>query len=110
MTRVLPAIQRVKQPKVHNRATLIRWYHELGYPTKDIAKLLDVRYQQVRNVLVTQPKRAAREDLPPLTYETWDLVDDVQAIMDVELDRSLAAGRKARLAAERGTEIDGPED
>lgn len=96
--RVLPPIHRVKQPKVANRATLIRWFHALGYPTKEIAAQLQVRYQQVRNVIVTTPKRAAREDMPPLELETWDLADDIQAIMDAELDRSLAAGRADRLS------------
>jgi hypothetical protein len=102
--RVLPPIHRVKQPQVANRATLIRWYAELGYPTKEIAYQLNVRYQQVRNVLVTKPKRAAREDLPSLDFETWDLVDDVQAIMDAELERSLAGLRRER------TSKSGPND
>lgn len=96
--RVLPPIHRVKMPHVKQRATLIRWYAALGYPTKEIATHLQVRYQQVRNVLVTQPKRAAREDMPPLTIETYDLVDDIQAIMDAELDRSLAGIRADRLS------------
>lgn len=108
-SKALPPIHRIRLPEVRNRSTLIRWLSALGYPVKEIAQVLNVRYQQVRNVLHTPPKRAAREDMPSLEFQTWDLVDDVQAILDAELERSLSAQRFDRKQRSKFIDIDNEE-
>lgn len=89
----LPPIERVIQPKMQHTSTKIRWYLGLGYEVGEIARFMGVRYQQVRNVGVTDPKRAAREDVPPYEIKLHPLPDDIESIMDAELERSLLAGR-----------------
>ena len=101
----LPPIERVIQPKMQHTSTKIRWYLGLGYEVGEVARYMGVRYQQVRNVGVTDPKRAAREDVPPYEIELHPLPDDIDSIMDAELERSLAAGRlqdKAEKAKRKG--------
>jgi len=98
----LPPLVHVKQPDARTWSAKIRWALEMGWSVKEVAAGWGLRYQMVRNVKVTEPKRAAREDIPPLEYELLDPVNDVQAIMDAELDRSLAAGR-AKKKVPKGT-------
>lgn len=93
----LPPLRLVKVPQVRTASARIRWALALGYSVKEISSTWGIKYQQVRNVRETQPKRATREDMPPLTIELMDPVDDIQAITDAELDRSLAASRQERL-------------
>jgi hypothetical protein len=78
---------------MQHTSTKIRWYLGLGYEVREVAKFLGVKYQQVRNVGVTEPKRAAREDVPPYEITLYDLGDEVDALLDAELERSLMAGR-----------------
>lgn len=90
----LPPLKMCKMPEgVRTWSARVRWALAMGWEVKEIANTWGLRYQMVRNVKVTEPKRAAREDMPPLKWELLNPVDDVQAIMDAELDRSLAAGR-----------------
>ncbi|MEB3029694.1 hypothetical protein VJI72_07850, partial [Parvimonas micra] len=56
--RALPPIHRVKPPEMHHMSTKIRWYIALGYTVGEVSKFLGLRYQQVRNVATTTPKRA----------------------------------------------------
>lgn len=92
-TPALPPIHRVREPKMAHTSTRIRWFAALGYKPLEIHKLLGVRYQQVRNVLNTEPKRAAREDLPPLTIELYDLSTDLELMEDAALTENMAAQR-----------------
>lgn len=94
----LPEIGAIEIPPVKVMSTKIRWLAAMGYKPADISRYLMVRYQQVRNVITTQPKRAAREDLPELKLVLKEPVDDIQAIMDAELEKSLRAGRKIHRA------------
>lgn len=107
----LPPIVRLRIPKVRTQTAKVRWLWAVGYPIKEIAKGTGIKYQQVRNMIVNQPKRAAREDLPPIPpeapLEMKELVDDIQAIMDDELERSLRAGRMADLEARKGRILKG---
>ena len=91
----LPAIHRVKLPNTRTKSALIRWLWELGYPVRDISGSLGLRYQQVRNVVTTEPKRAAREDLPPLTIELTEMSDVVDMLLDSALEADFKAARKA---------------
>lgn len=111
----LPPIHMVKLPAgMRVMSTKIRWLAALGYPRAEIQKQLGLRYQQVRNVLHNLPKRAAREDLPPLVIELYDPVDDIQAIMDSELEKSMQVVRKERARATHdhkyGSKGSDPED
>lgn len=99
----LPPLARLKIPETKTQSAKVRWLAAMGYSVRDISVGTGIKYQQVRNMVTTVPKRAAREDMPPLEVELLDPVDDVQAIMDAELDRSLGAaraGRKTRVVAE----------
>lgn len=89
----LPDIGSIVIPECKVMSTRIRWLHAMGYKPAEISKYLMIKYQQVRNVITTQPKRAAREDLPPLVLTLREPVDDIQAIMDRALDDSIRAGR-----------------
>lgn len=91
----LPPIGRIIEPKMQHMSTKIRWYLGLGYEVGEVSRHLGIRYQQVRNVGTTDPKRAAREDVPPYEIRLADLADDIDAIIDAELERSLMAGRTA---------------
>lgn len=102
---VLPPIHRVREPKMHHMSTRIRWYKGLGYEVKEIASYLGVRYQQVRNVVTTEPKRAAREDLPAFVIELLDLETDLEAMeaqaLTVEMAAQRAQDRQAKKATNR---------
>jgi hypothetical protein len=112
--RGLPPIARIKMPEeMKIVSTKIRWLSGVGYVAREIAPFLGVRYQQVRNVLSNPPKRAAREDLPPLVVEVLRLTEDMLEIADQQhLEQQMAAQRsehrrerkatnKARREAER---------
>lgn len=100
--RALPPIFHVLEPPMQHMSTRIRWYHALGYKPAEIQKRTGVLYQQVRNVITTQPKRAAREDLPPLEIRLAELDDDFEAMDKHHLELQMAAARdEARKAAAR---------
>jgi hypothetical protein len=103
--RGLPPIGRIILPaEVKITSTKIRWLSALGYEPREIAPYLGCRYQQVRNVLQNPPKRAAREDLPPLTVKVMRLSDDMLEIADQEAMRQqMAAQRTAHLKERRDT-------
>lgn len=101
--RGLPPIGRIKMPDgMKVTSTRIRWLHALGYESREIAPYLGCRYQQVRNVLQNPPKRAAREDMPPLVVEILALSDDMLDVADEEhLRQQMAAQRNAHLKERR---------
>jgi predicted transcriptional regulator len=102
-TRNLPPIHRIKEPAMKHMSTRIRWYHKLGYTVGEIHNGLGVRYQQVRNVVTTEPKRAAREDLPPLKIELLELDDDHEAMDKHHLEAEMRAQRAEHLSDRRAT-------
>jgi len=89
----LPPIHRLKLPKTTTQTALVRWLVALGYTVAEIHRGTQIRNQQVRNMATSQPKRASREDLPPLVVEVMPLPDEVDAILDDQLDRSMMAQR-----------------
>lgn len=89
----LPPIHHIKEPPMQHTSTRIRWYHSLGYKPAEIQKRLGVLYQQVRNVITTIPKRAAREDLPPPVIELMELDDDLEAMDKHHMELQMAAQR-----------------
>lgn len=91
--RNLPPIHRLKAPEMEHMSTRIRWYHALGYTVGEIHKFLGVRYQQVRNIVTTTPKRAAREDVPALVIQLWEVDDDLEAMDKFHLEAEMAAQR-----------------
>jgi hypothetical protein len=91
--RALPPISHIKPPPMTHMSTKIRWYGGLGYEVREVANLLGVRYQQVRNVLTTEPKRAAREDVPPYVIELFEVDDDLEAMDKHALEQEMAAQR-----------------
>lgn len=99
----LPPIHRIREPHMHHMSTRIRWFKALGYEVKEISAFLGVRYQQVRNVVTTQPKRMAREDLPPLTVELLDLETDLEAMESQALTQQMAAQRSQDRSARKET-------
>lgn len=90
----LPPISHVKPPDMKHTSTKIRWYCGLGYTIKEVSNLLGVRYQQVRNVATTAPKRAAREDVPPLRIELFELDDDLEAMDKHAMEQEMAIQRR----------------
>lgn len=100
ISRYLPPIYRIKMPETRTQSAIIRWLWELGYPVKVIAKSLDVRYQQVRNIVTTEPKRAAREDLPPLEIELVEMEDIVDMMLGEALEEDFKKARKAEKTKE----------
>jgi hypothetical protein len=104
--RNLPPIHRIKEPPMKHMSTRIRWYRALGYKVGEISNALGVRYQQVRNVSVTEPKRAAREDIPPLTIELLQLDDDHEAMDKHHLEAEMRAQRSEHMAERRATNRD----
>lgn len=84
----LPPLHRLKMPETKVLSTKIRWLHALNYQVKDISKGLGLRYQMVRNIITTIPKRAAREDLPPLVIELVEMADVVDQLLGDELERT----------------------
>jgi hypothetical protein len=95
----LPPIHRIKLPKTKTQSCLIRWLFLLGYQVKDISRGLNVRYQQVRNIVTTEPKRAAREDLPPLEIALAPMEDVVDALLGDALERTHLEARKQEVRA-----------
>lgn len=108
--RRLPPIHRIKEPLMRHASTRIRWFSALGYTNAEIHKHLGVRYQQVRNVLTTTPKRMAREDVPPLEFSVMDVETDLEAMESQALVDNMAAqraeDRAARKRARRRQDID----
>jgi hypothetical protein len=102
----LPPIAHIKPPDMKHTSTKIRWYLGLGYTVKEVSGFLGVRYQQVRNVGVGTPKRAAREDVPPFVIECWEVDDDLEAMEAHALEEQMAAqrqqDREARKQSRRG--------
>jgi DNA-binding transcriptional MerR regulator len=121
--RALPPIHRIKEPPMHHMSTRIRWFKALGYEVKEISAYLGVRYQQVRNVVTTTPKRMAREDLPAITIELLDMETDlelmesqalmenmaVQRAQDRKAKKATNAARRALKAKAAGGELEGGE-
>lgn len=106
----LPPISHVKPPDMSHTSTKIRWYLGLGYTVKEVSNFLGVRYQQVRNVGTTAPKRAAREDVPPYIIETWEVDDDLEAMEAHALEQNMAAQREQdRDARRRARKGQGPQ-
>lgn len=103
--RGLPPISRIKMPDGANiTSTKIRWLSGVGYEPREIAPFLGVRYQQVRNVLTNPPKRASREDVPPLVVEIVSLADDDLEHMDKYwFDREMEAHRGESRKTQRAT-------
>jgi len=97
----LPPIEQLVPPVTRTKTALLRWYRTLGYTVAEISNYTGVRYQQVRNVTTNLPKRAAREDLPPLEMELREVGDVFEAALDGALDRSLLEARKERKAEEK---------
>ena len=60
---VLPDIRTIALPTTATKSALIRWLHEMGYSILEIHHGLGFKYQMVRNIVTTIPKRAARETL-----------------------------------------------
>lgn len=92
----LPPITDIVVPKTSTKSALIRWFNAMGYSVKEIYPFLGVKYQMVRNIITTIPKRAAREDLPPLWIEYKPEAHVIDDALDSALDQSLLAGRKER--------------
>lgn len=97
----LPPITHIKPPAMKHLSTKIRWYLGLGYTVTEVKDLLGVRYQQVRNVGTVEPKRAAREDVPPLIVEVWEVDDDLEAMDKHALEQEMAAQRSQDREARR---------
>ncbi len=96
-----PPINRIVMPSTKTKSALIRWLHALGYPTKEIYVYLNVKYQMVRNIVTTEPKRAAREDLPPLEVRWLPELDIIDHALDGALEQALLTERKERKANEQ---------
>lgn len=92
----IPPIESIVPPQTTTKSALMRWYVAMGYTVAEISRYMGVRYQQVRNVTTNLPKRAAREDLPPLVRVLRDTSDVFEAAMDGALEASLLADRKER--------------
>ena len=97
----LPPIESIEIPSTTTKSATIRWLASLGYEVKVIAHYLGVRYQMVRNIVTTVPKRAAREDLPEMVIAYKPEKDVIDMAMDGALDAALLAGRKARKKVEK---------
>lgn len=97
----LPPIGHIKPPEMKHTSTKIRWYCGLGYTIKEVSNFLGVRYQQVRNVASTSPKRAAREDVPPYKIELWELDDDLEAMDKHAMEQQMSAQREETREARR---------
>lgn len=95
----LPPIDQIIIPSTKTKSALIRWLWVMGYPIKEIYSFLGVKYQMVRNIVTTIPKRSTREDSPPLEV-MWrpepEEFDPIGLAMDMELEESIKAERKQR--------------
>lgn len=92
----LPPIYRIRLPETRTKSALIRWLWELGYSVKAISGSLGIRYQQVRNVVTTEPKRATREDMPELMIVLADATDVVDMLLGEALEADFRRARKNR--------------
>lgn len=101
VTQPLPPITQIKIPATTTKSATIRWLCALGYTVSDISNHLGVRYQMVRNIKTTIPKRAAREDSPEMVVEYLPERDPMDDAMDGALEQSLLVDRKSRKAAEK---------
>ena len=99
VTQPLPPINTIRIPSTKTKSATIRWLVGLGYEVKDISNHLGIRYQMVRNVATTVPKRAAREDLPEDIIEYLPPNDEIQDALDGALEQSLMEGRRERKKA-----------
>lgn len=106
----LPPIYRIKLPETRTKSALIRWLWELGYSVKAISASLGIRYQQVRNVVTTEPKRATREDMPELVIVLADVTDVVDMLLGEALEADFRRARKNRDHDEDGDSGDGDDD
>lgn len=108
----LPPINDILIPSTTTKSALIRWLFALGYQVKEIYPFLGVKYQMVRNITTNVPKRAAREDLPPLEVSYRPETDVLDDAMDAALEQSLMQGRKERIktAAQARRESGASED
>lgn len=97
----LPPITTIRIPPTSTKSATIRWLGALGYEVKEIYVFLGIKYQMVRNILTTIPKRAAREDLPEQVIEYLPERDPMDDAMDGALDASLMLGRKDRVKAQK---------
>lgn len=114
----LPLLKDIQLPVSKTKSHTIRWLWAVGYTVQQISNGLGIKYQMVRNIAYSEPKRAAREDLgsldvrlkPTLTNlellgGAVDLDSDigleimVGEALDGALEASLMAGRKARVKA-----------
>lgn len=98
---LLPPLNMIVIPDTTTKSATIRWLHGLGYSVNEIHKGLGLKYQMVRNIVTTIPKRAAREDLPPPYVEYKPESDELQDALDGALEASLMEGRKARVIAQK---------
>lgn len=57
MTNTNIKISEVDLTNFINKSQKIRHLHSLGYKTGEIAKLLEIRYQHARNVIITPVKK-----------------------------------------------------
>lgn len=92
----LPPISDIVVPKTATKSAMIRWLVAMGYSVLDIHHWSGIQYQMVRNIAKSTPKRAAREDLPPLVLEYRQDGDLIDAAIDGALEASLLAERRAR--------------
>lgn len=99
VTQPLPPINKIKIPHTQTKSATIRWLSNLGYEVKDISAQLGIRYQQVRNIVTTIPKRAAREDSPEFVVEYLPDPDGIELALDAALEQSLLDQRKDRRTA-----------
>ncbi len=92
----LPPLESIVLPKTTTKSALIRWLAVMGYSTSEIYRYLGCKYQMVRNIVTTIPKRAAREDLPNLVIVPKPETNELQDALDGVLDASLMEGRRQR--------------
>lgn len=93
----LPPIGDILIPKTTTKSALIRWLYALGYSVREIYGFLGCKYQMVRNIVTTIPKRAAREDLPAMEVMYRPEKDMIDEALDGALEASLMEGRRERL-------------
>lgn len=61
MTTTLPSIESLNELGYKNKSEMIRYLDSEGYGRKDISNHLKIRYQHVRNVLITPLKRVVKD-------------------------------------------------
>lgn len=100
----LPLLKDIKLANTETKSATIRWLVALGYSVQDISNHLGIRYQMVRNIATSLPKRAAREETPILEVQLLrdfraleDGIDEfVEAGIDHELEQAMLLARKER--------------